>query len=111
MAIRRRTIRAPLRTTVEEAATEWLAAAQTGVIRTRSGEPYKPSALRAYEGALRTKLLPAIGRKRLSALERNDAWAVLQVSSEEIATVRRSRTLRQCARIASRSRWLVRRSE
>lgn len=40
-------------------------------IRTRSGEPYKPSALRGYEQALRTKILPALGPLRLSAVTRN----------------------------------------
>jgi integrase len=60
----------PTRTTVEEAAAEWLKAAQAQVIRTRSGAPYKPSALRAYEQALRTKVVPELGHLRLSALSR-----------------------------------------
>ncbi len=64
-------MRAPTRTTLSEAAEEWLSAARAGVVRTRSGEPYKPSALRSYEHALVTKVLPALGRQRLSALERN----------------------------------------
>ena len=71
MALRRRTLRAPTRTTLAEAAAEWLSAARAGVVRTRSGEPYKPSALRSYEHALATKVLPALGQTRLSALERN----------------------------------------
>lgn len=41
------------------------------VIRTRSGDRYKPSALRAYEQGLRSKLLPALGPLKLSALTRN----------------------------------------
>ena len=41
-------MRAPTRTTLAEAAAEWLSAAQAGVVRTRSGEAYKPSALRSY---------------------------------------------------------------
>lgn len=48
-----------------------LVGAKKGVIRTRSGEPYKPSALRAYEQALRTKILPALGLLRLSAVTRS----------------------------------------
>jgi integrase len=32
----------------------------------RSGEPYKPSAIRSYETSLRLRLLPAIGHMRLS---------------------------------------------
>jgi len=49
------TMRAPTRTTVAEAAEQWLGAAKREVIRTRSGEPYKPSALRAYEQVLRER--------------------------------------------------------
>jgi hypothetical protein len=50
--------RAPTRLTVGEAAEEWLRAAGTGVVRTRSGELYKPSALRTYTHAFDKHLLP-----------------------------------------------------
>ena len=40
-------------------------------MRTRSADPYKPSALRAYEQALRHKLLPALGHLKLAALTRH----------------------------------------
>jgi integrase len=69
-ALRRGVARAPSRTTLAEAADEWLPAAQAGVIKTRSGERYKPSALRAYEGAHRAKLLPELGHRRLSSITR-----------------------------------------
>jgi integrase len=69
-ALDRGTLRAPTRTTLADAAQEWLAAAGAGVVRTRSGERYKPSALRAYEQALRTKLLPELGQQKLSAVTR-----------------------------------------
>jgi integrase len=69
-ALRRGVARAPSRTTLAEAADEWLQAARAGVVRTRSGERYKPSALRAYEGALRGKLLPELGHLRLSSITR-----------------------------------------
>jgi len=61
-------LRAPRRTTLAQAAEEWLKAAEAGIVRTRSGDRYKPSALRAYEQALRTKLLPRLGHRRLSAI-------------------------------------------
>src|SRR4051794_34131376 len=70
-AVRRGTSRAPTRTTLSEAAEGWLAAAGAGVVRTRSGDPYKPSALRGYEQALRTRLLPELGQLRLSAVTRS----------------------------------------
>jgi Phage integrase, N-terminal SAM-like domain len=38
------------------------------VVRTRSGDPYKPSALRAYKQVLDQRLLPALGAKRLTAI-------------------------------------------
>jgi integrase len=66
--LNRGSLGAPTRTTLREAAEEWLAAAEAGVARTRSGDPYKPSALRAYEQALRKKLLPALGNLRLSSI-------------------------------------------
>jgi integrase len=71
VAVRRSTMRAPTSITVQEAAEEWLAAAEVGLVRTRSGSLYKPSALRSYEEALRTKLVPELGHLRLSAVSRN----------------------------------------
>ena len=69
-ALRKGTLRAPTRTTPEEAAADWLVAAKAGVARTRSGDPYKPTALRSYEEALRTKVLPELGKLRVSAVDR-----------------------------------------
>jgi hypothetical protein len=51
---------------VRDVAKEWLAAAESGLARNRSGDPYKPSALRGYEQALRTRIVPTLGDKRLS---------------------------------------------
>jgi integrase len=63
-----------------EAAERWLSEAAAGVVRTRSGERYKPSALRSYEQALRARILPRFGTKRLSALSR----AMLQGLVDEL---------------------------
>ncbi len=54
-----------------QAAASWLEDARSGVVRTRSGEPYKPSAVRSYEAALRRVLLPQLGHLRLSAITRS----------------------------------------
>jgi hypothetical protein len=70
-ALHKGTLRAPSRITLDEAAEEWLAAAKAGVIRTRSGDRYKPGVMRGYEQALRTRILPAFGHLRTSALTRN----------------------------------------
>jgi integrase len=69
-ALRRGTLRAPTKTTLQEAAEEWLAGARAGSIRTRGGEPYKPSAIRNYEQSLRLRVLPAFGPVSLSKIER-----------------------------------------
>jgi integrase len=53
--------------TLRQAAEEWLSAAEAGVVRTRSGEAYKPSAVRAYRQALNHRALPQLGSKRLTA--------------------------------------------
>ena len=58
VALRQGTMRAPSRTTVHAASIVWLDGARRGEIRTRSGRPYKPSAIRAYETALRLRVLP-----------------------------------------------------
>src|SRR5690348_3464379 len=43
VAIRRGTLAVSAGTMLREAAEEWLAGARSGAIRTRSGDPYKPS--------------------------------------------------------------------
>jgi integrase len=76
-ALRRGTLRAPTRTMLSESAAQWLTAARAGIVRTRAGEPYKPSALRAYEQALRTTVLPELGHLRLTAITRNSVQDVV----------------------------------
>jgi integrase len=71
VAIQRGEIGAPSARTVREATEAWLAGARAGSIRTRSGRDYKPSVIRSYEIAVRTKINPQLGSRRLSALTRN----------------------------------------
>jgi integrase len=72
VAIRRGTLSVTGDQTLSEAATEWLAGARAGAILTRSGDAYKPSAIRAYDEALRIRVLPELGRRKLSELTRVD---------------------------------------
>jgi integrase len=76
LAARRGRLRAPTAQTVADAAEEWLRLAVTGVVRTRSGDPYKPSAIRTYRMALRAHILPHLGHVRLSTLTRLQVQAV-----------------------------------
>ncbi|MGI8439049.1 MAG: tyrosine-type recombinase/integrase [Thermoleophilaceae bacterium] len=92
-ALRKGQMRAPSRRTLEEAAVEWLGLARSGIVRSRSGDRYKPSALRSYEEALRTKVLPELGRLRLSAVTRNSVQDLAdRLAAEGLApsTVRNS---------------------
>jgi integrase len=71
VAVRRLTVRAPTKVTVQEAATAWLKLAEAGLVRAPAGTPYKPSSLRGYRIAIETKLLPELGHLRLSSVSRN----------------------------------------
>lgn len=71
-AIRRGTMRAPAATTVRKTAEDLVEGMRSGRVRTRSGDIYKPSAIRSYEGALRDRILPILGGKKLADVQRRD---------------------------------------
>jgi integrase len=71
-ALRRGELRPVKSIVVRDAAARWLAGARDGSIRNRSGNAYKPSAIRAYEKELRLRILPAFGSRRLADITRND---------------------------------------
>jgi hypothetical protein len=58
--------------TLRQAADESLAAAEAGLIRNRSGNPYKPSALRGYEQWLQVRSLSLLGGAKLVDIRRSD---------------------------------------
>lgn len=62
----------PAKRKLSEAAESWLEGAREGIVRNRSGDPYKPSAIRGYEKVLRLRVLPRFGDVRLSDLRRID---------------------------------------
>lgn len=68
--LRRGTMRAPTPTTIRQAWEAWLEGAKNGTVRTRSGDAFKPSALRSYEAAMRLRILPELGATRLGDLTR-----------------------------------------
>jgi hypothetical protein len=63
-ALRAGTLSADRGPTLEAAAEDWLGAARAGIVRTRSGDVYKPSAIRGYEQVLRLHVLPVLGHER-----------------------------------------------
>ncbi len=66
VALRRGTMRAPTAMTLRQAWETWLAGTREGSVRNRSGDLYKPSALRGYETSMRLRVLPELGGARLS---------------------------------------------
>lgn len=63
--------------TLRDEAERWLQAARDGHIRNRSGDPYKPSAIRGYEQNLRIRVLPRLGDERLSDLRHRDLQSLV----------------------------------
>jgi integrase len=67
-ALRSGTLTADRGPTLAGAAEDWLAAARAGVVRSRSGQPFKPATLRGYDQNLRLRILPALGHERLGEI-------------------------------------------
>lgn len=72
VALRRGTLLVGGGARLRDAAADWLEAAEAGLVRNRSGDPYKPSVLRGYEQALRARILPALGDTQLADIRRSD---------------------------------------
>jgi integrase len=58
--------------TIREAAEAWIAGAEAGTIRNKSGDTYKPSVIHSYRSALDNRILPKFGGVNLSELRRVD---------------------------------------
>lgn len=89
--VRRGTLRAPANTTVQETAEDLTAGMKSGRIRTRSGDRYKPSAIRSYEAALRDHIVPHLGRTRLADVHHRD---VQRIADDLLAEGRDPSTIR-----------------
>jgi integrase len=89
--VRRGTLRAPAHTSVREAAEELVAGMKSGRVRTRSGDVYKPSAVRSYNAALRDHVVPHLGSTRLGDVQRRD---VQRIADDLLAQGRDPSTIR-----------------
>ena len=89
--LRRGTVRAPRPTTVRQAAEALLAGMNGGLVRTRSGDVYKPSAIRSYEASLRLHIVPELGSLKLGDVQRRD---VQRLADELLAAGRDPSTIR-----------------
>ena len=63
--------------TLKEAVDQWLAGARAAHVRNRSGDVYKPAAIRDYEKALRLRVLPDYGTSRLADIRHRDLHALV----------------------------------
>lgn len=77
--------------TVRQAGTALIEAMRAGVVRTRSGRPYKPSAIRSFESNLDLHIYPALGPYRLQDVRRGD---VQRLADRLLGTGRSPSTVR-----------------
>lgn len=77
-AVRQGRMRAPRATTLEQAARALIGGMEDGSVFDRSGRPYKPATKRCYDRALRLRVLPALGHRRLSSIERRDVQSLVE---------------------------------
>lgn len=76
-------LRSPVKITLAEAALTWLEKARAGEILNRSGERYKPSALRTLESDFRLRLIPQLGPHFMSDIEQPDLQELVFVVQRE----------------------------
>jgi hypothetical protein len=77
------------------------------VIRTRSGDAYEPSALRAYNQALQHRVLRALGQKRLTGISTN----MLQDLADGLAAAIRCKSVRRRQRRHRRAGRTLKRTQ
>jgi integrase len=77
VALRAGTLRASDGRTVMQVANQWLEDARAGLVRNRSGDVYKPSAIRSYDASLRLRVLPKLGERKFSQLRRVDVQGLV----------------------------------
>jgi integrase len=71
-AVRVGTLKATSSVTLEAAGLVWIEGARDGTVLTRSGDRYKPSAIRGYESSFKQRIVPELGAHKLSAITRVD---------------------------------------
>lgn len=101
----RGSLRAPGSRTIREAGEAWLAGAERGEIRNRSGRPFKPSSLRGYRQSFIDRIVPAVGHVKVAALTTSDLQVLVdqwQTEGHAASTVRN--TLRPLQAIYRRAR-------
>src|SRR5262245_1784549 len=65
-AVKDKTLRAPTCRTLREEVEDWLTGVREGRILNKREQLYKPSVIRSYETALRLRVLPTLGSRKLA---------------------------------------------
>ena len=99
VAVRQGTLQAARRATLRQVAVEWLADARRGVITNRSGDRYKPSAIRAYDQALKLRVLPVLGDRQFAQITRGE----LQRFADELVASGLAPSTVQCSLLPVRA--------
>ena len=81
--------------------------ARAGIVRNRSGEPYKPAAIRGYDHNPHARVLPALGRERLRELTLPQLQRYVdRLASEGLAAATITTTITPLRAIYRRARQL-----
>jgi integrase len=75
-AVKDRRLRAPSPRTLRQEVEEWLRGAKAGEIRNKREQRYKPAVVRNYELALRLRVLPELGDRKLADTDQSDLLAL-----------------------------------
>ncbi len=84
-AINKGALRAPTATTLRQAAAAFLAGARDGSVRNRSGDTFKPSAIRSYDQALKVSRTALGGRSILEELGAHKLSEIGRVDLQDLA--------------------------
>ena len=89
--IDRGTLRAAKATTLREAAEAWLEGIESGAIKNRDGNRFKPATIRGYRQSLEDYVLPVMGGEKFTAIVAGDFQALIdrwEGEGQEPATTR-----------------------
>ncbi len=77
VALRRGEVSSDRGPRLEDAIDAWLDGLRAGHITNRSGDPYKPGAIRGYDRNLRLRVTPVLGERRLSEITTQDVQVLV----------------------------------
>jgi integrase len=83
VALRRGELTTDRGPTLNDACDQWLDGARAGTVANRSGDPYKPAAVRGYEKDLRLRVLPMLGHLRVGEIRVRDVQRLVDQLVQE----------------------------